>query len=131
MIPVAASRTDVARAALIALAFVACGRRSLQDDGGTGHITPAPDGAIPGDDTRGATDVADLPDVPFPTADANCGKVVAESHYLAPEILVVQDRSISLDPTRWRNFLSAIAGIISTNSSQDDWGLYAFPQAGP
>jgi hypothetical protein len=106
------------------IGLIGCKRGALQDDAGTGGIT------LPGADGAGATDLVDLPDVSYPTADANCGTISTVGSYLAPEILVVQDRSIS-NVTRWNDFLSAMAPIISNNGSLVDWGLYAFPQNGP
>src|SRR5881392_3967899 len=76
--------------ALAVLGLVACRRGTLQDDGGTGGFTV--DSALPGADAPGASDraddLADLPDVPFPTADANCGKVGLGGSRLSADILI-------------------------------------------
>ena len=116
--------------ALAMLGLAACRRGALQDDGGTGGITLPGADAPAATDSPGATDLGDLPDVAFPTADANCGQISVTSNYLAPQILVVQDRAISGDVSRWNDFLSSMATIISNNGSLVDWGLYAFPQNG-
>src|SRR4030095_4390226 len=84
--------------ALAVLGLAACHRGTLQDDAGTGGFTL--DGAIPGGDAGGASDATGLPDVPFPTADANCGKISSVASFVAPEMLVVLDRSVSADPTQ-------------------------------
>jgi hypothetical protein len=114
---------------LAVLGLASCRRGTLEDDAGTGGFTL--DGAGPGGDAGGATDAADLPDVPFPTADANCGHISNVASYLNPDILVVLDRSISVNPTQWNAFLSSLTGTISTDNELVDWGLYAFPQNGP
>jgi hypothetical protein len=120
---------------LVALAGFACRRGALQPDaGGSGTIgfdagLPGADGSA--NDGPGTSDGPGSADVSLPTADANCGMTGLVKAYLAPEILVVLDRSISVDPTQWTNFLSRFAGTITANSSTIDWGLYSFPTNGP
>jgi hypothetical protein len=127
---------------LVALAGFGCRRGSLQDDaGGPGAI--AFDGGVPGGDAAagdgpgtndgpGTSDGPGTADVWLPTADANCGMMGGiTSPRLAPEFLVVLDRAVSVDPTRWNGFLSAVAATITANSSTVDWGLYSFPTDGP
>src|SRR5262245_11198575 len=120
--------------ALAVLGFAACRRGTLQDDAGTGGFTvdsAIPGADAPGADAPGATDVADLPDVPFPTADANCGKVGFTAIRLSPDMLIVLDRSIAVDQSIWNELLSGLVAAINANASQIDWGLYAFPGDGP
>jgi hypothetical protein len=93
--------------------------------GGGGGPTGSGGGSSGPDGGPGASD-ADVP-----TADANCGQSSITGAALAPEILIVLDRSISVDQTTWNNFLSGLSGVVSANSMTDDWGLYAFPQDGP
>jgi hypothetical protein len=120
--------------ALAVFGLAACRRGTLQDDAGTGGF--ALDSAIPvadapGADAPGAADGAGLPDVPFPTADANCGKVGFAANRLSADMLIVLDRAIGLDQSVWNKFLSGLVAAINANASQVDWGLYAFPQDGP
>lgn len=122
---------------LIALGATSCRRGALQDDagGGTGTIgldaTIAGDGvASPGDAGPAAFDGPGARDVRFPTPDNNCGKTGIGAARLSADILVVLDRSISIDADRWNSFLSAVAAMITRNGADVNWGLYAFPTAG-
>jgi len=126
----------IAPLALAALAGIGCRRGSLQGDAGTGVITSdaAPGDVAPGDGPRRDGLRPDLPglgDARTPSADANCGMSSIMGRYLAPELLVVLDRSIAVDPTPWNDFLSGLAATITSNAFQIDWGLYAFPTDGP
>jgi len=110
------------------MGLAACRKGALQEDAGTGGFTL--DGAL-GGGGPGTADGAGLPDGPFPTADANCGQISTVATRVPPEILLVLDRSISIDQTQWNNFLSSVIGAISNNGTLIDWGLYAFPEDGP
>jgi hypothetical protein len=115
--------------ALAVLGLAACRKGALQEDAGTGGLTL--DGGL-GVGGPGTADGAVLPDDgPVPTADANCGQISTVATRVAPEILVVLDRSISIDQAQWNNFLSGVIGAISNEGSLIDWGLYAFPEDGP
>jgi hypothetical protein len=128
--------------ALVVLAGLACGRRSLQQDAdGTGVVTfdaasidgegTRPDVSLPDvDAARPAGDAMPAADAPAPSADANCGSIGLGWTSLAAEILIVLDRSVSLDPAQWDNFLGAVAAMIARNDLID-WGLYTFPADGP
>src|SRR4051794_4781341 len=102
--------------ALAVFGLAACRRGTLQDDGGTGGFTL--DGAIPRADAVGTTDATALPDVPFPSADANCGKVGLAGSRLSADMLIVLDRAIGLDPSVWNKFLSGLVAAINANASQ-------------
>jgi hypothetical protein len=115
----------VMRTLALAVAVVAgmsCDRRSLQDDAGGGGSIMF-DAA--GDGGAGAADRT------LPTPGANCGMATVAGGYVAPEILVVYDRSISGDPVQWRAFLNAVIGTLSANDIRLDLGLYSFPKDGP
>ena len=126
----------VAALALVALAGLACRRGALQDDAaGTGVI--GRDGAMAtgdgagGGDGGGTIDATGTVDVRLPTADANCGMTGIAGGRVPPEILLVLDRAIALDPVRWNSFLSSLISTVTANSVQVDWGLYTFPANGP
>jgi hypothetical protein len=113
--------------ALLALVGTACSRGSLREDGGgTGVLTfdAGPVDGSPADAVRGF-------DGPAPTADANCGSTRLKGGHLLPQILVVLDRSVSVDPAQWSGVLSALAANITANNAGNDWGLYTFPADGP
>jgi hypothetical protein len=113
---------------LAALAGIACRRSALQEDGGgTGSV--GFDAASPGD--AASLEAAGPVDVRLPTEDANCGKVGVTGSVVPPEILIVLDRSVSVDQTRWNDLLSALVAVIGANAASIDWGLYAFPKNGP
>src|SRR5262245_36151727 len=121
----------IAPLALVALAGIGCRRGSLQEDAGTGIIMfdAGPGDGAPTDGWP--RDQVGLGDAQGPTADANCGRSNIMGLYLAPEMLVVLDRSITVDATRWNDFLSGLSATITANAFQIDWGLYAFPADGP
>jgi hypothetical protein len=119
----------VAALVLVGVAGFGCRHGTLQDDaGGTG--TFGLDGGIPGDGGVGATPItgpgAGDGGAWLPTADNNCGKIGLGKSYLAPEILVVLDRSANANTT----FMSAVAAVITKNADDIDWGLYTFPANG-
>jgi hypothetical protein len=128
----------LALAVLAAGAATACRRGALQDDAGgigTIGIDAAPSGhggaGMSDGGPPGAGDGPGRPDVPPPTADANCGMTgIGGVAPINPELLVVLDRSIAGDPTRWATFLSQVGQTITANDATIDWGLYAFPSDG-
>jgi len=120
---------------LAALAGIACRRSALQEDGGgTGSIgfdaaSPGDAGTPPRD--AGGLDAIGAGDDGPPAIDASCGQLSAVGFVSPPEILIVLDRSITIEPARWNEFLSAITAVIGANNDSVDWGLYTFPQDGP
>ncbi len=124
--------------ALVAVAGVACSRRSLQgDDGGAGSIgrdaagtAVQSDGGLGGIDTLPPTIDAWLPPAPMDGGPL-CGVSTIAGNRVPTEILLVLDRSIAGDQTGWRNLISTVFNQINTNDARFDWGLYTFPKDGP
>ena len=123
--------------ALVALAGVACTRRSLQgNDGGTGSIGldaagnpfQHPDGGLGGIDTPPPSIDAWSPPV---DGGPTCGVATIAANHLPAEILLVLDRSIAGDQAGWRSLIAAVVNQINANGARFDWGLYMFPKDGP
>ena len=102
----------VAALALIALAGLACSRRTLQADGGDGP------GSITLDGGPSAT-------------DGGCGMSTITGGYLPIDIVVLVDQSVSGDRSKWMELQSLLTSQMVGSGNRFDWGLYAFPEAGP
>jgi len=135
------------RASSLVLALLAgagCRRSALESDAADAAAVGTPPDGSPADEgmrSDGPPAAGDAPsqntdatpayDGPVPSADANCGVLTYQKIFVPPDMLVVLDRSISVDPTTWNNFLSAIVATISKDDASVDWGLYTFAQDGP
>jgi len=106
----------VAALALIALAGLACSGRTLQADGGDGV------GSIPLDGGPNATDGG---------AGGVCGMSTITGGYLPIDIVVLLDQSVSGDRSKWTELLGLLTSQMVGSGNRFDWGLYAFPEAGP
>ena len=104
----------VAALALIALAGLACSRRTLQADGGDGA------GSITLDGGPSATDGG---------ADGVCGMSTITGGYRPIDIVVLLDQSVSGDRAKWTELRSLLTSQMVGSGNRFDWGLYAFPEA--
>jgi len=115
--------------ALLVLAPLGCKRASLQPDAG-GVGTLGRDGGIgTGTGGAGAGDGGAVGDAAGSPFDATCGVMSLGGGYVAPQILVLLDRSVSQDREGWAKVVRTLGDVITTNS-HIDWGLYTFPSPG-
>jgi hypothetical protein len=120
--------------ALVAVAGVACSRRTLQvDAGGAGTIGLDAAGAGGGSDGGSVAIDAWSPGADAPPSDGgeNCGTWTSRSVYAPHQILLVVDRSVPGDQITWRALLQTLVGQINATAGALEWGLTIFPKDGP
>ena len=117
----------VAALPLIALAGLACARRTLQaDDAGGGPI--APDAAA--DAVRADINPFTLPDAAVRGPDASCGALTFRSRRIPSDIMLVVDRAVSNDAAKWNEMVTMLARLTTERNMEISWGLKLFPENG-
>ena len=114
---------------------------------GAGGSTPGSGtgtGASPGSGTGGSgptlTDGGGFLPPPPPSADANCGQVNNPLKVVPPDVLLIQDRSGSMDhddndqscrrgcgaASKWSEMTVAVTQVVTTTQATVNWGLKFF-----
>ncbi len=105
------------------------GASSGSGHGGSGSGTPLTDGG-------------GLLPPPPPSADANCGQVNNPLKVVPPDVLLIQDRSGSMDnddndqscrrgcTTKWSEMTVAVTQVVTSTQATVNWGLKFFADTG-
>jgi hypothetical protein len=108
---------------------------------GTGG-SPGPSGTGTGGSGPVLTDGGGLLPPPPPSVDANCGQVNSPLKVVPPDVLLIQDRSGSMDnddndrscrrgctSTKWSETTVAVSQVVMTTQATVNWGLKFFADA--
>ena len=143
---------------LLVLVQTACSFTPKMNEGSAGGATSGAGGATPGSGTgtggspgRGTggsgttlTDGGGLLPPPPPSADANCGQVNNPLKVVPPDVLLIQDRSGSMDhddndqtcrrgcgaASKWSEMTVAVTQVVTSTQATVNWGLKFFSDTG-
>jgi len=112
------------------------GSAAVSGTGGTGPRTPSGTGGT----GAGITDGGGVLPPPPPSVDANCGQVNNPLKVVPPDVLLIQDRSASMDnndndgtcrrgcgaTSKWAQVTVAVSQVVTTTQATVNWGLKFF-----
>jgi hypothetical protein len=128
--------------------FISCGSPDQLGGGGgggggvAGSITVKLDGSPPGQQGGSSGGGSGGP---LPTGDANCGSVTSSANHIPADVLLVLDRSGSMDYSttsdqncnndpnctpRWPAVTSAVDATLTSTSGSINWGLKLYSSTG-